>query len=161
MRKLALLLIVLAVGVLACSESDGTPAVENPPETETETGDPSNDPGSSGVLLTVRRSGGFAGITETMTVRSDGQAEIEGDATPPQSLEVPPELLNRLEEELQTLDWARAAMEPKNAVCSDCFLYEIRSGGQRLATTAMGQSGEELSDLLALVDEIFASGSSR
>ena len=162
MKKLALVSIALIVAALGCAERDDISGTENQaPDADTETEDPSDDPGSSGVLLTLRRSGGLLGTTETVTVRSNGQAKIEGDATPPQSLEVPPELLSRLEEELQTLDWARAATEPANAVCSDCFLYEIRSGGQRISTTGMGQSGEELGDLLALVDEIFASGSSR
>ncbi|MGH2774476.1 MAG: hypothetical protein ACRDJT_03455 [Actinomycetota bacterium] len=164
MRKLALVLIVLVAAALGCSEGEDAPAAENPapdPGTKTETEDPSNAPGSTGVLLTFRRSGGLAGTTETITIRSDGQGEIEGDATPPQRLEVPPELLGQLEEELQTLDWARAASEPRNVDCADCFVYDIRSGGQRLKTTGMGQSGEELRDLLALVEEIRASSSSR
>jgi hypothetical protein len=162
MKKLALVSIALVVAALGCAEGDDISDTENPaPDADTETEAPSNDPGSSGVLLTLRRSGGLLGTTETVIVRADGRAEIEGDATPPQQLEVPPELLDRLEEELQTIDWARAATEPEGAVCSDCFLYVIRSGGQRISTTGMGQSGEELSDLLALVDEIFSSGSSR
>ena len=112
------------------------------------------------MLLTFRRSGGFAGTTETITIRSDGRVEFEGDAAPPQRLELPPELLNRLEEELEGLDWERAATEP-NAVCSDCFEYDIRAGGQRVTTTGMGQSGEELRDFLALMEEILATSSSR
>ncbi|HZK52289.1 MAG TPA: hypothetical protein VFD47_12090 [Actinomycetota bacterium] len=162
MRKLALVLIVLVAVALGCSEGDDLPDAENPsPDAgaETESEDPSNDPGSSGVLLTFRRSGGLAGATETITIRADGRGEIEGDATPPQRLDVPPELLSQLEEELRTLDWARAGTEPENVDCADCFLYDIRSGGQRVTTTGMGQSGEELRDLLALVDEIIALGS--
>lgn len=161
MRRITLLLIVLTVAALGCSEgADDTPAAENPsPNTETE--DPSDDPGSSGMLLTFRRSGGLAGTMETITIRTDGRGEIEGDATPPQRLEVPPDLLNQLEDELQTLDWARAATEPPNVDCADCFVYDIRSGGQRVKTTGMGQSGEELRDLLVLIDQIIASGSSR
>ena len=154
------MVIVMVFAALGCVEGDDISDADNPaPDTEAE--DPSNDPGSSGVLLTFKRSGGFAGTTETIIVRSNGQGEIEGDATPPRSLEVPPELLNRLEEELRTLDWARAATEPANVDCADCFVYDIRSGGQRVETTGMGQSGEELRDLLALVDEIIATGSSR
>ncbi|MPZ90868.1 MAG: hypothetical protein GEU68_04425 [Actinobacteria bacterium] len=159
MRKLVLLLIILVGATVGCSEGDDTPSAEIPaPDKETE--DPTNDPGSGGVMLTFRRSGGFLGTTETITIRSDGRGKIEGDASPPQRLEVPPELLNRLEEELRNLDWDRAATEPRNVSCSDCFVYTIRSGGQRVKTTGMGQSGQELSDLLALVDQI-APGSGR
>ena len=150
-----LLLTILAVAQVGCSgEAYDTPSDRSQT-------DPENDPGSSGVLLTFQRSGGFAGTTETITIRSDGRVEFEGDAAPPQRLEVPPELLNRLKEELQGLDWQRAATEPQNVVCSDCFEYDIRAGGQRITTTAMGQSGEELSNLLALMDEILANSSSR
>ena len=148
-----LLLIVLAGVQLGCTESaDDAPLPE-----DSATEDPSNDPGSSGVLLTFTRSGGFAGTTETLTIRSGGRAELEGDAVPPERLKIPPELLNRLEDELQTLDWERAATEPENVHCADCFTYDIRAGSQRITTTAMGQSGQELRDLLALMEEILVS----
>lgn len=160
MSQLAIVLIVLVAATLGCSEGDDLSDAENPsPDAETQTEDPSNDPGSSGVLLTFRRSGGLTGSTETITIRSDGRGEIEGDATPPQRLNVSPELLDGLEEELRNLDWARAGTEPPNVDCADCFVYSIRSGGQRVTTTGRGQSGEELRDLLALVEEIIATGS--
>jgi hypothetical protein len=152
--KLVLLMIVLAGAQLGCSQSDD----DTPPTEDSATEDP-GDPGTSGVLLSFTRSGGFAGTTETLTVRADGRAELEGDASPPGRLEVPPELLTRLEEELQGLDWTRAATEPQNVDCADCFTYDIRASGRSITTTAMGQSGEELRDLLALIDEIIATGS--
>jgi hypothetical protein len=159
-RKLVLLLIVLTVAQLGCAEGAGdAPSNEDSSEDtseESETGDSTN-----GVLLTFSRSGGLVGTTETITIRSDGRAEVEGDASPPRRIEVPPESLNRLEEELQSLNWERAASEPDNVDCADCFTYDIRSGGQRITTTAMGQSGEELRDLLALIEEILATSSSR
>jgi len=149
-----LLSIVLTVALFGCAEGAGdTPSGDDSSE-ESETGGATN-----GVLLTFSRSGGLVGTTETITIRSDGRAEVEGDAAPPQQLEVPPELVNRLEDELQDLDWEQAASEPDNVVCSDCFTYDIRSGGQRITTTAMGQSGEELKDLLTLVEQILASSS--
>jgi hypothetical protein len=147
-RKLVLLLVVLTVALFGCAEGSGdTPSVgDSSEESETEGS-------TNGVILTFSRSGGLLGTTETITIRSDGRVEAEGDAAP-QRLEVPEELLNRLEEELQDLDWERAAAEPDNVECSDCFTYDIRAGGQRITTTAMGQSGQELSDLLALIEEI-------
>ena len=151
-----LLLIVLTVAQLGCAEGAGdTPSNEDSSE-ESETGDSTN-----GVLLTFSRSGGLIGSTETITIRSDGRAEVEEDASPPRRIEVPPESVNRLEEELQSLNWERAASEPDNVDCADCFTYDIRSGGQRITTTAMGQSGEELRDLLALMEEILATSTGR
>lgn len=150
-----LLLIVLTVAQLGCAEGAGdTPSNEDSSE-ESETDS------TNGVLLTFSRSGGLIGTTETITIRSDGRAEVEGDASPPRRIEIPPESVNRLEEELQSLNWERAASEPDNVDCADCFTYDIRSGGQRITTTAMGQSGEELRDLLALIEELFATSLGR
>jgi hypothetical protein len=157
-RRLALLSLVLVVALLGCSEgAEEVPSREDSsPSTDTEE---DADPGSNDELLIFTRSGGFAGTTETLTVLADGRAEIEGDASPPGRIEVPPELLTRLEEELESLDWESAATEPQNVVCADCFAYDIRAGGQRIKTTGLGQSGKELGDLLALVDEIITTGS--
>jgi hypothetical protein len=151
-RKLTLLMIVLAA-LMGCSEDpDEVPSAEDP-STGTDTDERAN-PSSGGQLLTFTRSGGFAGTTETITIGSGGRVEIESDAAPSQELTIPPDLVNRLQEELKSLDWARAANEPPNVDCADCFTYDIRAGGQRVTTTAMGESGEELRDLIALVDEI-------
>jgi hypothetical protein len=156
-RRLALLSFVLFAALLGCEQADEVPPAEDPsPGADTEDG---GDRGQTDELLIFTRSGGFAGTTETLTIRADGRAELEGDASPPGRIEVPPELLTRLEEELESLDWERAATEPKNVVCNDCFAYDIRAGGQRIKTTGLGQSGEELGDLLALIDEIITTGS--
>ena len=152
-RRLAPLLIVLVVALLGCSEDPGAapPGGEGSPDDKTEE---SADPRSKGELLSFTRSGGFAGTTETITIGSDGGVEVEGDAGPPQELQLPTAMLSRIDEELQTLDWERAANEPPNVDCADCFIYDIRAGGQRVTTTAMGESGEELRDLIALIEEI-------
>jgi hypothetical protein len=157
-RRLALLSFVLVAALLGCTEeADDVPSGEEPsPGADTEEG---ADPAPNDELLIFTRSGGFAGTTETLTVRADGRAELEGDAAPSGRIEVPPGLLTRLEEELENLDWERAAHEPPNVVCSDCYSYDIRAGGQRITTTGLGQSGKELRDLLALIDEIIATGS--
>jgi len=152
-RKLAPLLFVLVVALLGCSEDpdEASPPGEPSPERKTEE---SADPGSNGELLSVTRSGGFAGTTETITIGSDGRVEVAGDAGPPQDLRIPAAMLSRIADELQRLDWERAGNEPPNVDCADCFIYDIRAGGQRVTTTAMGESGEELRDLIALIDEI-------
>jgi len=148
---------VLVAALLGCEQADEVPPAEDPsPGADTED---DGDRGQTDELLIFTRSGGFAGTTETLTIRTDGRAELEGDASPPGRIEVPPELLTRLEEELESLDWERAATEPQNVVCNDCFAYDIRAGGQRIKTTGLGQSGEELGDLLALIDEIITTGS--
>lgn len=159
MKTLSLLLIALISALAACSESpsDGSSAgapAESPGESP-----PESSP--SGVLLSYERSGGFAGLTDRLEVRSDGRAELVADDAPQRPFEVPPELMERLRAELENLDWARANSEPRDVECSDCYVYRIRSGSHTLTTTAMGESGEELGELLALVEEIKASASGR
>jgi hypothetical protein len=151
MKLLVLLLVALSTFAPACSES---PSTDSPAETPNE---PPED--SSSVLLRFERSGGFAGLTDKLTVRSDGRTELIADDAPLEPFELPPELLERLRAELENLDWARAGSEPRDVQCADCYVYRIQAGSHSVTTTAMGQSGRELAGLLTLVEEIKSSGS--
>jgi len=144
----------LVVGLLfvtACTESQ-TPPSQSPADRQ---------PAPTSVLLTYERSGGFTGSTDGLTIRSDGRATISGDQFPSGRFTLSDAHLTELQRELSDLDWARAADEPPNVVCADCFVYDISSGQQRVTTTANGQSGRELGDLLALVEEIIATSDLR
>jgi hypothetical protein len=144
----------LVVGLLfvtACTESQ-TPPSQSLADRE---------PAPTSVLLTYERSGGFTGSTDGLTIRADGRATISGDQFPSGRFTLSDARLMELKRELSDLDWERAADEPPNVVCADCFVYDISSGQQRVTTTANGQSGRELGDLLALVDSIIASSDLR
>jgi hypothetical protein len=155
MKTLCLLVVALIALAPACSE---TPTKDSTGET---TGDEPAESSSSSVLLRFERSGGFAGLTDRLTVRSDGRTELMADDAPMEPFELPPDLLQRLQAELESIDWVRAGNEPHDVECSDCYVYEIQAGSHSVTTTAMGQSGEELAGLLTLVEEIKASGSGR
>jgi hypothetical protein len=43
-------------------------------------------------------------------------------------------------------------------VCADCYRYDISYEQQHASTTAVGRSGRELEDLLALVNAIISEG---
>jgi len=148
MKTLWLMLALMTLA--ACTDSQSA-APDGGPES----------PPSSGVLLDYQRSGGFAGSTDSLTIRADGRATASGDMIPSGDFTVPDDLLSGLRQELDELDWERAADEPPNVACADCFVYDISSGQQRVTTTANGQSGRELGDLLALVEEIIATSDLR
>lgn len=144
----------LVVGLLfvtACTESQ-TPPSQAPADRE---------PAPTSVLLTYERSGGFTGSTDSLTIRADGRATASGELIPSGRFTLSDAHLTELKRELSDLDWERAADEPPNVMCADCFVYEISSGEERVTTTANGQSGRELGDLLALVDDIIASSDLR
>ncbi|MGH2750428.1 MAG: hypothetical protein ACRDK3_06090 [Actinomycetota bacterium] len=155
MKAISLVMMVVLSVFAACAESPpDEPSAESPEESAVK-------PEAGGMLLSFQRSGGFAGMTEMLTIQSDGRARLDSERVPSARWEVPPELMDRLRTELAELDWARAGSEPRDITCNDCFSYRIQSGAQRVTTTGLGESGEELGDLLALVEEIIASSSNR
>ena len=138
MKTLWLMLALMTLA--ACTDSQSA-APDGGPES----------PPSSGVLLDYQSSGGLAGSsgglagsTDSLTIRADGRATASGDMIPSGDFTVPDDLLSELRQELDELDWERAADEPPNVACADCFVYDISSGQQRVTTTANGQSGREL-----------------
>ena len=137
---LAALALVLTLGVAACNETTPTQGDPEPPRT----------------LLTYQRSGGFAGLTQRLEVLSDGTATIEGTGGKSREFEVSDERVRRLTDTLEDIDWARAADEPENTVCADCFIYDIAYQGRRVSTTAIGNSGRELRELLPLINAIIS-----
>jgi len=148
MKTLWLMLTLMTLA--ACTDSQSA-APDGGPES----------PPTSGVLLDYQRSGGFAGSTDSLTIRAGGRATASGDMIPSGDFTVPDDLLSGLRQELDELDWERAGDEPPNVACADCFVYEIESGSERVTTTGLGASGRELGDLLALVDSIIASSDLR
>ncbi len=137
----AVLALVLTLGVTACSD-ETTPA--------------QGDPGTPRTLLTYQRSGGFAGLAQRLEVLSDGTATIEGTGGKSSEFEVSDERVRQLTDTLEDIDWARAADEPENTVCADCFIYDIAYEGRRVSTTAIGNSGRELRELLPLINAIIS-----
>jgi hypothetical protein len=155
MKTLVLFLIALSALAPACSETPGTDTPDQTPNQSTD----ETPEDSSSVLLRYKRSGGFAGLTDRLIVRSDGATELVADDAPQNPFELPPELLERLRAELENLDWVQAGSEPRDVQCADCYVYEIQAGSHSVTTTAMGQSGRELAELLTLVEEIKATSS--
>ncbi len=134
------LALVLTLGVAACDDTTPTRGEPEIPRT----------------LLTYQRSGGFAGLNQRLEVLADGTATLEGTGGKSSEFEVSDEHVRRLTDTLEDIDWARAADEPENTVCADCFIYDIAYEGRRVSTPAIGNSGRELRDLLSLLNAIIA-----
>ena len=137
---LAALALVLTLGSSACDETTPT----------------QDDPGTPRTLLTYQRSGGFAGLTQRLEVLTDGTATSEGTGVNKSEFEVSDERVRQLSDALGDIDWARAADEPENTACADCYIYDIAYEGHRVSTMATGNSGRELRDLLSLVNAIIS-----
>ena len=134
--------LVLMLGLTACD--DTAPAKD--------------DPGPPQPLLTYQRSGGFAGLTQRVEVLTDGTATLEGTGGKLNRFEISDERVRQLTDTLEDIDWARAADEPENTMCADCYVHDIAYEGHRMSTTAIGSSGRELRDLLTLINTIVSEG---
>jgi len=132
--------LVFLLGVAGCN--DTTPA--------------QGDPGPPETLLTYERSGGFTGLTQSLLVLSDGTATFTNAGGKTKRFEVSTERVSELADTLEDIDWSRAGDEPSNVGCADCYLYDISYGQQHASTTAVGRSGRELENLLALVNAIIS-----
>jgi len=115
-------------------------------------------PGPPQMLLTYQRSGGLAGLTQMVEVLTDGTATLEGTGGKLNRFEISDERMRQLTVTLEGIDWARADDEPANTMCADCYVYDIAYEGRRMSTTALGNSGRELRDLLTLINTIVSEG---
>jgi hypothetical protein len=82
---------------------------------------------ASDVLLVFHRSGGIAGIDETMTIYADGRLELNGNAGK-KTGQVAPDNLAELRKLLSSPEFA--ALEPRyQAMGADLFVYELTVPG--------------------------------
>ena len=106
--------------------------------------------------ITYSRSGGVAGIDETLTVRPDGSGEFErgsaGDS-PVDRFQLEPSRHEELTEVVGELDFA-ALDAGQSATCADCFIYEISYGDSTLTADDVTAKPELRRALSALNEAI-------
>ena len=146
---------LLVLGLSACGASEqgrapGANRDEAPSEERDET---PAEKGEDQTLLAFSRTGGFLGITRSLTVNTNGAALLESDGAA-ERFELSEEHLEELERVLAEIDWERVAEDPGDVACDDCFTYEIHYDTHHVTTTEVGPSERELADLLALIEEI-------
>ena len=113
-RSAVTCLVVLALGLGACGDDD---------EVTTE---PS---GSNGPLVSYERTGGIAGLSESLTVAEDGQAELGVGQPDPATTEfgVADAELESLRATVEAADLGGVSLPGGPSACADCFVYEIET----------------------------------
>ncbi len=113
------------------------------------------EPPATGPLVTYQRTGGIAGVTEKLTVERGGEATlVVGFDRVRIAFELPAAELNELEAELEAADLEAIEKAPADAVCSDCFVYEITYEDETITFNDLDRPPESVSTLLAHLDEI-------
>jgi hypothetical protein len=95
-------------------------------------GDGGSDNGHAGGEITLSRTGGLAGISESLTIAPDGAATVtSGFAGEPRTKEVQigDAELRAVQAELSKADF-EALDEGEAAGCADCFVYVLSYGGE-------------------------------
>lgn len=136
----ATLVAMLALALMGCDPDAPGPLSARPPQP----------------LLDFERSGGYTGTTQTLRISTDGSAALESTEVGPTRFEISNRRVAELTETLEEIDWTRAANEPANVSCADCYFYDISYEDHRVTTSGLGNSGRELEDLFALVDAALA-----
>ena len=135
--SIPILLVVLLVG---CSTIvPGSTSMPQPPTPVLSTG-PTAAAAPNGVLIIYHKSGGIAGIDETMTVYEDGTIELTSRGGAPRRAKASPEEIDRLRQVLGSDDFAR--LEPSYpSVGADLITYTLivpAGSGQRTIVTMDG-----------------------
>ena len=113
-------------------------------------------PDSGSLLVEYHRQGGIAGFDDRLVIQSDRQATLE-QRSGKRSLDLDPEVVGRLLEQLEQIDFA--ALEPEylpQGTGADLIEYEVTYKGHTVRTMDTAVP-ETLQPLLALLDEIIQS----
>ncbi|HEY0735586.1 MAG TPA: hypothetical protein VGD69_11820 [Herpetosiphonaceae bacterium] len=136
----------------ATATADSQTQTSPPAMTETAT---TGDAGAP--LVTLRRSGGIAGINETLVVQRDGvlqviEGEIGGQVT--KEGRATPEQIQKLEAALQAEDWQQLDATYGEQF-PDAFAYTIVAGSKTVKTYDGAPNPPALANVLSLLDELW------
>ncbi|MCJ1680742.1 hypothetical protein MTF65_26025 [Streptomyces sp. APSN-46.1] len=100
-------------------------------------------------LVTVTRSGGFAGKTNSLLIKGDGSwTRLDAKAKPVGSGKLSPDELGRLRDALRAADFAHLPRVSMSGTVYDGFTYAFVHGGFEVVT-ADGSIPPGLQDVLA------------
>ncbi|HEX9373981.1 MAG TPA: hypothetical protein VF897_23410 [Roseiflexaceae bacterium] len=172
MRRLSrILLAALALVLAACgagatggaaptqlsspTTAQGTPTQPTPTAAPMsgETG-PTGVGTASDVVVTYRKSGGIAGINETLTIYADGRLDLKSLNREAKTAQVAPSELSRLRQLLASPEFA--ALKPSyEAPGADQFIYALSMpGGQKITTTDGAETPAVLEQAIAELERL-------
>lgn len=156
---LALLALLAACGTAAPASAPTSPAAQEQPSQAPPSGaTTAAQPDDQGALITLQKSGGIAGTTQTLTVHADGSAAISG-AGVAKSGQVAQANLDRLRALIDSPEVA-ALNARYSAPGADQITYRLtisQGGGQRTIVTMDGASHPPaLDQLLAELSQVQA-----
>ncbi len=145
MHRLALLLsAVAALALAACSAAGPAPAPTGPAASES----PTTQPGTTMPAIEITRTGGFAGVHETLSVDGDGQWRTSTGGG-----QLGAAAQARLAELLADPGLLTEIAEAPPGRCCDMFQYTLRIGDPAPRALEFGEPdlGPLLLELLALL----------
>jgi hypothetical protein len=139
MRRLVMLLLAASLLTLAgCAKSGTTPGAD--------TGGINLPP------MTISRTGGIAGVMDTLQIEPNGQWSLTSRGSTPEAGQLDVQAADQITELLANpgLDAEIAAAAP-NSQCADQFRYRVRLSGREFAFDDCGNVGPLLTDLLGIL----------
>lgn len=120
LTRAAPMLATVLLAVTACA-SDAAPGAE--PAISAARGGPP-------ALVTIDRSGGFAGIHQRMVVDESGAWTVTGPAGAERTGRLSPDQLGSLRQLIDGTSWAGGSRSPSPAECPDGYVYVVAVGRQ-------------------------------
>jgi hypothetical protein len=106
------------------------------------------------VVLVWTRSGGFAGLTDKLTIYGDGRLVTEGDSGS-NTVQGDPAAVQALQQIITGGDWQ--SLEPSyGKQFPDAFAYTIEAGGKTVQTYDGVEMPAVLTQILQQINELFA-----
>ena len=116
------------------------------------------DPSPGGETISYSRSGGIAGTPQSIEIEPDGAATVEvgfGQTLQTETFDVPAAELDGIVEGIESVGMD-ALDRGVDEGCADCFLYELRYGGETASAdsvTITDAYSEATAPLQELIDQ--------
>jgi hypothetical protein len=155
MYRILIFLMALLVTSCGAAVSTGVPATTtSPPET---TGAPATARGDE-VVAVWTRSGGFAGITDKMTVYGDGRLVLEPDNGATRTVQGDAAAVQALHELVVASDW-QSLDKSYGTQFPDAFAYTIVAGGKTVETFDGTDMPAVLSKVMEQLNQLYTMAS--
>lgn len=114
-------------------------------------------PGDGGPLVVWERAGGIAGVGEHLEIKTDGSAAITvGFEGRHRKFELTSSELQEVRDRVEAAELDMVESPPEDAICADCFSYELEAGGESAAWDSSVGLPDSVSALGSLLSQLAA-----